>query len=74
MFILLFLMVTAYSGRFIRLVSCRSCADQLWGDQNRYREVRRNAVHYIRSHRDEYIPFMDQQIESFNSVRVGKTK
>lgn len=52
-------------------MSGSSCADQLFGDQNRYAEVRRNAVNYIRSHKKDYLPFMDQDSEPFEQVHFG---
>ena len=52
-------------------MSGSSCADQLFGDQNRYPEVRRNAVNYIRSHKKDYLPFMDQDSEPIEQVLFG---
>ena len=49
----------------------RSCADQLFGNQNRHFEVRKNAIAYIKSHKDEYAPFMDETSESFNKVHFA---
>lgn len=46
----------------------RSCADQLFGDQNRHGEVRRNAIHYMKTHKADYIPFMDQDRQPFDQV------
>ena len=48
----------------------RSCADQLFGDQNRHHEVRRNAMRYILSHKNDYLPFMDEDRQPFNSVHL----
>ena len=46
----------------------RSCADQLFGNQNRHVEVRKNAVQYMIQHKGNYIPFMDQDREPFTIV------
>ena len=46
----------------------RSCADQLFGDQNRHKEVRRNAVRYMITHKDDFVPFMDKDREPFDMV------
>ena len=49
-------------------IKSRSCADQLFGDQNRHHEVRRNAIRYIITHKNDYTPFMDEDRQPFNSV------
>ncbi|CBK19999.2 uncharacterized protein [Blastocystis hominis] len=46
----------------------RSCADQLFGNQDRHAEVRRKAVEYIRRHKSDYLPFMDEESGNFNQV------
>lgn len=35
-------------------------ADQLFGNENRHKEVRKAAVDYIKKNRNEYEPFMDE--------------
>lgn len=69
MFVILFRMAIASFGKESGwVVRSRSCADQLFGDQNRHGEVRRNAIHYMKTHKADYIPFMDKDREPFDQV------
>lgn len=68
-FVPLYLTAIVYFGNeCMKSIILRSCADQLFGDQNRHGEVRRNAVHYMMTHKNEYAPFMDEEREPFNNV------
>ena len=68
-FVPLFRMATVSFGVQRKcVVRSRSCADQLFGDQNRHGEVRRNAIHYMKTHKADYIPFMDQDRQTFDQV------